>query len=90
MRINLKVILVDETEIETTATIADFVAWERHSKKVASDLSNGAGIEDMAFLAWSSLKRAKKTALAFNEWLETVDELEAADVEDPKATQKEA
>lgn len=88
MRLKLKVILVDETEIETTASIADFVAWERHSKKTASDLSNGAGIEDMAFLAWSSLKRSKKTELVFNEWLETVAELEAAD-EDPKATPKE-
>lgn len=90
MRLSLKIVLVDETKIETTALIADFVAWERHSKKTASDLSNGAGIEDMAFLAWSSLKRSKKTALSFNEWLETIAELEAVDVEDPKATPKEA
>lgn len=90
MRLTLKITSVDNTEIETTATIADFVAWERHSKKVASDLSNGAGIEDMAFLAWSSLKRSKKTALSFNEWLDTVDELEAADVDDPKVIEKEA
>ena len=89
MRLTLKVISVDKTEIETVATIADFVAWERHSKKVASDLSNGAGIEDMAFLAWSSLKRSKKTILSFNDWLDTVEELEAADIEDPKATPKE-
>lgn len=87
MKITLKVINNDSSEIETTAIIADFVAWERHTKRKASDLANGTGVEDLAYLAWASLKRTAQTALDFNTWLEAIAELEAVD-EDPKSTPK--
>jgi hypothetical protein len=51
-----------------------------------TDFQNGAGLEDMAFLAYTSLKRQKIVTVSFEEWLESVTDLTALDSdEDPKS-----
>lgn len=87
MQIKLKIVTTEGEVLNPTATVPDFIAWERYSKRKVSDFANGAGIEDMAFLAWNSLKRTQKTELNFEQWVEIIAELEAVD-EDPKATKK--
>lgn len=87
MKLTLTVKDINNLITETVAIVPDFIAWERHTKRKVSDLSNGAGIEDMAFLAWSSMKRTGKTMLTFDEWVSELVEIEAGD-DDPKATKK--
>lgn len=86
MKLRLEITNIEGEKVVAETIISDFVAWERHSKKKISNLSDGAGIEDMAFLAYTSLKRQKKVTISFDEWLESVSELNALESEeDPKA-----
>lgn len=43
-------------QIETS--LKNLVAWERKYKRKASDLANGVGMEDLAFLAYEASKNA--------------------------------
>lgn len=88
MRAGIKITFQDNTSAEVVALVPDFVAWERHSKRKTSDLSNGIGVEDLAFLGWSALKRSEPQA-AFEKWIETVAEIEMGSTEPPKATRRD-
>lgn len=88
MRLQLKMTMADGSEQTATAIVADFIAWEKHTKKKIGNLADGAGIEDMAYLAWSSLKRKDPNTPDFDSWIEQIDSLEAVDSEDPKSGKK--
>lgn len=90
MRARLTVTYADERIEDTTAIVPDFVAWERRTKRRSSDLVNGVGIEDLAFLAWHSLKRQTGTRLEFDRWIEEIVEIEMGDDPAPKAGRREA
>ena len=88
MRLELEVTMADGTEITTTAIVADFIKWEEKTGRVIGDLANGAGISDMSFLAWASLKRENPKLPDFNTWVVNVLSLTSSDGEDPKVTGK--
>ena len=88
MKLQLNLTMADGSEITATAIVADFIAWEKHTKKKISDLANGAGISDMAYLAYSSLKRQDHKLPDFDKWVESLDSLEAVGDDDPKVTKK--
>ena len=50
MQLTLRVDL-GEGPIEVSTNLFTIVSWERKFKRKASDMSNGIGIEDMAYLA---------------------------------------
>lgn len=81
-RINIKTI--DGEELEVEALVPDFIAWERYSKRKISDLGGGIGMEDMAFIAHSVLKR-QGNVKPFDAWIQSLSEIETVE-EDPKAT----
>ena len=85
MKIQLKITNTDAQETTLTAIVPDFIAWERHSKRKISDLSDGIGMEDLAFLAHSVLKRTGENVKPFDGWINTIELIEVED-EDPKAT----
>ena len=89
MRLNLKVTMTDNTSYEVVAGVPDIVAWELRFKSKVSTWSNGVGMGDMTFVAWNSLSRQKKTALKYEEWLDSVVDIEYEEA-DPKATPAEA
>lgn len=60
---------------ETTLKV--IVEWERKYRKRAGDLAQGFAVEDLAFMAWASLKRAGTPLPDFDAWL---DKLESVDV----------
>lgn len=88
MRLTLQVTLADGSEQTATAIVPDFIAWEKHTKKKISDLAEGAGIGDMAYLAWASIKRKEPSTPDYEIWVEQVDSLEAVDTPDPKSSKK--
>jgi hypothetical protein len=57
---------------------ASIVAWERKTSRRISDMAQGVAAEDMAWLVWHADKRAGGTSLAFEEYLETIVDLEDA------------
>jgi hypothetical protein len=85
MKIQLKITTLDAEVTNVTAIVPDFVAWERHSKRKISDLSNGIGMEDLAFLAHSVLKRSGENVKPFDGWINSIELIEVDD-QDPKAT----
>lgn len=87
MKLHLKVTMAGGDEETFTAIVADFIAWEKYSKRKVSDLANGAGMSDMAYLAYCSAKRNNPNILDFEKWIENIESLEAVDA-DPKVTKK--
>lgn len=87
MKITQKIIHLDETESLAVSLPIDYIAWERHTKQKVSHLANGAGMEDLLFLAWTTMTRTKETEMTFDEWAATVQDVEVLDA-DPKATKK--
>lgn len=88
MKAGIKVTYTDGSTESVTAIVADFVAWERHTGRKASDLSAGVGIEDMALLAWSAATRGQN--IPFEDWLQTVADLDEVADAAPKVTRKVA
>lgn len=89
MKLTIKVKCFDQDEVITTTSVSDFLKWEKeNAPRKIGDLANGFGLGDVAYLAWTSLFRAGLIASQFDEWVETVDELELLDVSDPKVTQR--
>lgn len=90
MRAGVKVVLTDGSTMEAAAVVPDFVAWERKYRRKASDLAAGVAVEDLAFLAWSALRRKGEVSTDFDTFLDTLAEVEMADTAAPKATPKAA
>lgn len=87
MRASIKITDINGNEQEVEAIVPDFIAWERRTKRRTSDLANGVGIEDLAFLAWSACKR-QGNAKEFDKWLDEVAEIEMLDKPAPKVGRK--
>lgn len=85
MKLELKITTTDNQVFEVVCGVADFIAWERQSKLKTSDLANGIGVEDMAYLAYSAIKRSGEKVKPFDGWINEIDEIEAIET-DPKAT----
>jgi hypothetical protein len=77
---------------------ADFIAWERITKSKFSDLwvrkDNDVelriGLEDLAILTWSVLKRQGKASEPFEIWLESLDIITDFEEYEANPTQPEA
>lgn len=89
MKLTIKVKCFDQEETFTTTSVSDFLKWEKeNAPRKIGDLANGFGLGDVAYLAWASLARAGIVLDSFESWVETVDELELVESEDPKASKR--
>jgi hypothetical protein len=85
MKINLQVEFNDkpgETK-EVTCLASDMVKFESHFNISIASLDKDLKITHLLFLAWASETRTKATAATFEQWVDTVLSVAAAD--DPKA-----
>ena len=76
MKINLEITTLDNVTVKTTAQFADFIAFETEQNRSVANFQTELKLTDLAWLAWHSQKRTKKTILKFEEWIETVDSVE--------------
>ena len=76
MKINLEITTLDNVTVKTTAQFADFIAFETEQHRSVANFQTELKLTDLAWLAWHSQKRTKKTILKFEEWIETVDSVE--------------
>lgn len=88
MRLHINLTMAGGEKVTTTAIVADFIAWEKQTKKKISDLAEGASMSDMALLAHLSLKRQDSATPDFDKWVEQIDTLEAGEPDDPKVSKK--
>jgi hypothetical protein len=47
---------IGDGEIEVSTNLYVIVQWERKFKRKASDMANGVGVEDLAYMAWEASK----------------------------------
>jgi hypothetical protein len=85
MKINLQVEFSDKPgePKEVTCLASDMVKFESHFNISIANLDKDLKITHLLFLAWASETRTKATAKTFEEWVDTVLSVAAAD--DPKA-----
>jgi hypothetical protein len=75
----------DEHEVATT--LGTIVAWERRFKRKASDMGNGFGIEDIAYLAFEASKLHKVVVPAsFDQFINELEHIEIVTEEQPNPT----
>lgn len=86
MKITIRYTRKNEVQ-EVTTTLGTIVAWERKFKRKASDMGNGMGIEDIAFLAFEASKTHKVVVPAsFDEFLNQLDNIEVVTEETENPT----
>jgi len=82
MKLGLTVHGTDGKKRLAIVAFADFVKYEEiHSVSMAK-VEAEMKMRDLAWLAWHSEKRNKVTALDFDAWIETVEEITAAEGEE--------
>lgn len=87
MKIQLNVEYVDGRKEAVDAVFADFVAFERTWNRSVANFEKEIRLTDLAWLAWHSEKRTRKTTLPFDpQWIEDVVTVEIREEEEtPKA-----
>ena len=70
-----------------TTTLGVIVAWERRFKRKASDMANGFGIEDLAYLAFEASKLHKVVVpAAFDTFINELEHIEIVSEDAPNPT----
>jgi hypothetical protein len=75
-QLNLRIVLSDGTVLEVVTSAGDLVKWEKHFDLGIDKLEK---ITHLLYLAWLAVTRLKKTGFDFDEWIETVSNVEVDD-----------
>ena len=88
MKLTIRVDLGEgPVDVETNLFIT--VLWERKYKRKASDLAQGVGAEDLAFMAYEALKLAKVTVpLQLDDFIKKIVSLEVVETSSANPTQE--
>lgn len=74
-------------QVETNLFIT--VLWERKYKRKASDLAQGVGAEDLAFMAHEAMKAAKITVpMMLDDFMKKIIDLEVVETEAANPTRE--
>lgn len=77
MKIGLTIEFTDGTKVDADAVFADFVSFERTWQRSVAKFETEMRLTDLAWLAWHSEKRLRKTSLPFDpEWINTIVNIE--------------
>lgn len=79
MQINLQVTYADGTVKDLKAVASDLVAFESEFSISIARLEQNLMLTHLLFMAWHVEKRTKQTALEFNAWVETVENIIAVE-----------
>lgn len=86
MRLTLTVTTIDRRTYDVHTSLGVIVDWERKFQRRAGDLAAGFYIEDLAYLAYASEKRAGDTSTDFDTWLAHVEHIEVKDTQESHPT----
>lgn len=87
MQITIKIGLPDGEHIVTT-NLWVITQWERRFKRKASDLAQGIGIEDLAYLAYEACKTHSVVVPAvFDDFIKKLGTLEVVEQESENPTE---
>lgn len=84
MKLELEVKYLDGTSVRVATNLWVITQWERKYRRKASDLAQGIGVEDLAFLAWEACKLINHVVpVAFDDFIKKLDAVEVVDQEQP-------
>ena len=85
MQLTLKVVFADHEDIVKT-NLMTIVSWERKYKRKASQISDGIGIEDLAYMAYEASRASGITVPAsLDDYIKSLQDLQVVEQNDPKA-----
>ena len=82
MKLGLNVHGTDGKKRLAVVAFPDFVKYEEAHNVSMARVEAEMKVRDLAWLAWHSEKRNKVTALDFDAWLETVEQITGSEGED--------
>ena len=89
MKLTLSVRLTDGETYRVITNLFVIILWERKFKRRASDLSNGIGMEDLAFMAYEASKQqGHPVPVSFDEFVKKLEDLEVVETESAVPTQE--
>lgn len=87
MKIRMRIVQ-NGTPIEVTSNLWAVVQWERKYKTKISQAAESMGLEDLAFLAYESLRSAGHVVPAvFDDFVKKTEDIEVLDSEAGRPTQ---
>ena len=86
MQLTLKATFNDGNTNTVTTNLSTVVAWERKYRRKASEMAQGVGIEDLAFLCYEAT-RAEGTTVpgTLDLFFSSLASIEVVEAADPKA-----
>lgn len=80
MKLTLRVKLYEGATYEVITNLFVIVSWERKMKRRASELANGIGMEDLAYMAYEASKQqGHPVPISFDEFIKKLEDLEVVE-----------
>ena len=85
MQLTLKITFTDDTDVTVSTNLMTIVSWERKYKRKASQIADGIGIEDLAFMAYEASRSSNITVPALlDDYIKSIKDLEVVEQNSPK------
>ena len=89
MQLTLRAVFKDGTSYEVQTNLMTIVLWERKYRRKASDIANGIGVEDLAFMCYEASRLNKITVPAnLDLFINSLKNIEVVEQQDPKVDQE--
>jgi hypothetical protein len=86
MQLRLKATFTDGTVNEVVTNLSTVVAWERKYKRKASEMAQGIGVEDLAFLCYEATRASGTTVPGtLDQFITSLESIDVLETQDPKA-----
>ena len=86
MQLTLKATFNDGNTNTVTTNLSTVVAWERKYRRKASEMAQGVGVEDLAFLCYEATRAAGNTVPGtLDLFISSLASIEVVEAADPKA-----
>ena len=86
MQLRLKATFTDGTINEVVTNLSTVVAWERKYKRKASEMAQGIGVEDLAFLCYEATRASGTTVPGtLDQFITSLESIDVLETQDPKA-----
>jgi hypothetical protein len=86
MQLTLKATFNDGNTNTVTTNLSTVVAWERKYRRKASEMAQGVGVEDLAFLCYEATRATGTTVPGtLDLFISSLASIEVVEAADPKA-----
>jgi hypothetical protein len=86
MQLTLKATFNDGNTNTVTTNLSTVVAWERKYRRKASEMAQGVGVEDLAYLCYEATRAAGTTVPSnLDQFISSLASIEVVEAADPKA-----